>query len=55
MQITSTFSAVRRTLEKWHHRQRSRAELARLGFEVGDFGFSPSDARAETAKWFWQA
>ena len=56
MQVTSTFSKVHKTLKEWHRRQRSRAELDRMGgFEIGDFGFSAGDAQCEAAKWFWQA
>jgi uncharacterized protein YjiS (DUF1127 family) len=44
------------TLALWHHRHRSRRQLALLDArELRDIGLSRADQRAECEKPFWQA
>ncbi len=47
---------VASTLRLWEERYRQRRQLAGLSDHLlEDFGVTRAEARAETAKWFWQA
>ncbi len=50
------FVHIGRTLREWHHRNRSRRELAGLGIiDLSDIACTEAEARRESVKWFWQA